>query len=87
MVAVLDANCILDDAGIVVDDYLCEFFFKVDQMLALNSGQGLGSGPLEKASLSRVRLIRGNRASKTRPLEKPILYLVSFSWFRLVNFP
>jgi hypothetical protein len=32
MVAVLDANCIPDDADIVVDDCLYEIFFKVDKL-------------------------------------------------------
>lgn len=33
MVAVLDANCIPDDADTVVDDCLYEIFFKVDQVV------------------------------------------------------
>ncbi|OEL14773.1 hypothetical protein BAE44_0024208, partial [Dichanthelium oligosanthes] len=39
MVAVLNANCIPDDADIVMDDCLYEIFFKVDQVVLDNSGE------------------------------------------------
>uniref|UniRef100_A0A0Q3QPG3 DUF4283 domain-containing protein n=1 Tax=Setaria italica TaxID=4555 RepID=A0A0Q3QPG3_SETIT len=39
MVAVLDANCIPDGADIVEDDCLYEIFFKVDHVVADNSGE------------------------------------------------
>lgn len=37
MVAVLDANCIPDDADILVDDCLYEIFFNVDQVVSDNN--------------------------------------------------
>lgn len=45
MVAVLDVNCIPDDADIVVDDCLYEIYFKVDQLVNDN---GEDPGYLDK---------------------------------------